>query len=119
MHSPHKTYHGYTALIWGWGAMFFGCFAWLANVGYFFGLLLVIERNPLGVLFSASGFVIALLSLGHPVIERGQNGYDFYVSGFKSGFYVWLSSIAFLCMAALVQEKAREKLEMTADESVN
>jgi hypothetical protein len=103
IHEPSKSFFGYEALLLGWASVFFGTIAWLANIGYLVTLILVRGGNKLSLPTSVVTLMIALSSLAHPTIERGENGYDFYISHFNSGFCFWLGAIVFLCAAALIQ----------------
>jgi hypothetical protein len=103
MHEPSRTYLGYQVLFLGWASMFFGVFAWLANIGYFISLFFIYEGNKYSLHVSAVTFVIALTSLTKPTIEKGENGYDFYISNFNIAFYLWLSAIAISFLASIIQ----------------
>ena len=102
MHSPSRTYLGYEVLLFGWASLFFGVFAWFANVAYFVTLIFVRSGNKLSLPISVTALLIALTSLSKPIIERGDNGYDFYISEFEWGFYVWLGAIASSIVGALI-----------------
>lgn len=111
IHEPSRSYIGYQVFLLGWASVFFGVVAWFANIGYCATLIFVQVGNKLSLPISAVTLMIALSSLSHPTIERGENGYDFYISNFNSGFYLWLGAIVFIFAAALIQSTLPEDRE--------
>ena len=94
---------GFQVFLLGWTSVFYGVVAWFANVGYILTFVLVFIKNKLSLAFSVVTLVVALTSFTYPVIEKGENGYDFYIADFHSGFYLWLTAIFILCTVALIQ----------------
>lgn len=103
VHEPSKSYRGFDVLILGWGSIFFGNISWLANVGYISALALVMQKAQAAIPISILAMLISLIPLSHPVIEKGENGYYFYISNLNLGYYFWLGAIALICVASLVQ----------------
>jgi hypothetical protein len=102
VHEPHRTYLGYQVLIFGWASLYYGVISWYANVGYFVTLALIRSGRTMSIPVSMATLFIALSSLTKPTIEK-SDGYNFYISSFNMGFYLWLAAIAMSFVAAVIQ----------------
>jgi hypothetical protein len=108
--SPNDVMAGLRALVVGWSGIFAGVLSWYANPFWLAGIVLVLNKKPLpGLLLGL--VAIALACATFPTLGRELPGDEGNVTKttiirLLPGFYVWMSSLVFLPLAALFQKTA-------------
>ena len=98
---------GNSGFLPGFVCLAFGAFArqiaWYANPLYFVALIaLGMKKRYITALFSCSALAIALATLSIKQIERNEAGDMTAVVGYGAGFYLWLSSMFVVLVAAVI-----------------
>jgi len=98
---------GNSGFLPGFVCLAFGAFArqvaWYANPFYFAALIaLGMKKRYVAALFSCSALAIALATLSIKQIEKDEAGNMTAVAGYGPGFYLWLSSMLVVLVAAVI-----------------
>jgi hypothetical protein len=98
----HNALMGSHILAWGWWGLFMWQFSWLANPAFIIGVVMFLLKNSQYSKI-ASGAALGLGFTSYLAKEwwfTEANGTP--ITGFGSGYYVWLLSFALLMLACFI-----------------
>ncbi len=106
--NPRAWAPGWAELMLGWILVPGGIIAWLANPLLFFGWMLLANKllAPASTIVTALAICIALSFLLHKEIITSEAGNVSAVTGYGSGYYLWIGSMVVAMLAGLLSSIA-------------
>ena len=104
---------GLSLLILGWIQAYDGeCFAWLANIAYFTGVMLfLIKRYKAAVYAAAMACLIGFDTFRATQYSPNAAGYSVNIESIGSAFYVWELAFAVLALTAGLRASANNSFK--------